>query len=299
MNIQIQSVLFFNSKDHLESSLDSVARAIQIYRKSDYRLKEFTVSYGDSSISPILEQQDIDTINTKYEGIFSLNYRFFSFNSGTAKGHNLLAKECSSQYIMIMNPDILLAPDFFAEIMKPFENEYLKAGLSEARQTPIEHPKDYNKLTGETSWCSTAAAVFPTELFKKVGGFDEKSFFMYCDDVDFSWRIRLLGYRCIYCPSAIIYHAKSLGSNAQIKPTAAEIYYSAEAALIMAYKWSNPNRLRHLLSQFQNSHEPNMKKAADAFILKKSNGELPDPLDSEHKIAEFVGDYYTKHRFVM
>jgi len=34
-------------------------------------------------------------------------------------------------------------------------------------------------------------------------------FFMYCEDVDLSWRLRLLGYTIIYAPSAVAYHRLS------------------------------------------------------------------------------------------
>ena len=43
---------------------------------------------------------------------------------------------------------------------------------------------------------------------------------MYCDDLIFSWRIRLAGYKIIYVPSAIAYHAKKkLAVDGGWKPT--------------------------------------------------------------------------------
>ena len=32
---------------------------------------------------------------------------------------------------------------------------------------------------------------------------------MYCDDVDFSWRVRLLGYKVIYRSDAPVFHAEA------------------------------------------------------------------------------------------
>ncbi|MCC6626224.1 MAG: glycosyltransferase family 2 protein [Chloroflexi bacterium] len=38
--------------------------------------------------------------------------------------------------------------------------------------------------------------------------FDE-ALFMYCEDVDLGWRLRLAGYSCVYAPAAIVYHRLS------------------------------------------------------------------------------------------
>ena len=81
----------------------------------------------------------------------------------------------------------------------------------------------------------------------------QKPSFLYCDDLDFSWRVRLAGYKIIYMPSAIVYHAKNLSLSGTWQPTSAEIYYSAEAAMLLAYKWSNPERAEKALPAVSDS----------------------------------------------
>lgn len=49
------------------------------------------------------------------------------------------------------------------------------------------------------------AAIYRKELFDKIGKFD-KNFFAYLEDVDFSLRANLFGYKCYYVPQAIVYH---------------------------------------------------------------------------------------------
>ncbi len=52
----------------------------------------------------------------------------------------------------------------------------------------------------------TGAAMFvPTDLYREVGGFDER-FFMFYEDVDLGWRLNLLGYRVRYVPGSVAYH---------------------------------------------------------------------------------------------
>ncbi|HUR14156.1 MAG TPA: glycosyltransferase [Mycobacteriales bacterium] len=52
----------------------------------------------------------------------------------------------------------------------------------------------------------TGAAMFVrTEVFRAVGGFDER-FFMFYEDVDLGWRLNLLGHRVRYEPLSLAYH---------------------------------------------------------------------------------------------
>jgi GT2 family glycosyltransferase len=50
-----------------------------------------------------------------------------------------------------------------------------------------------------------AAALYRRELFEKIGLFDE-GFFAYQEDVDLGFRSQLAGYKCLYVPTAVVYH---------------------------------------------------------------------------------------------
>jgi GT2 family glycosyltransferase len=65
------------------------------------------------------------------------------------------------------------------------------------------------------------AAMYRTKEFTSVGGFDE-DFFLYMEDVDLAFRIRLGGGRCLYIPGAVIvhYHGGTAGVETDIA-----IYY--------------------------------------------------------------------------
>jgi len=65
---------------------------------------------------------------------------------------------------------------------------------------PGKSPKPHPVLFG------TGAAMFVRRsVFDELGGFDE-SFFMFFEDVDFGWRLNLLGYTYLYEPRSIAYH---------------------------------------------------------------------------------------------
>jgi GT2 family glycosyltransferase len=50
-----------------------------------------------------------------------------------------------------------------------------------------------------------AACLMPRWVFDELGGFDEDFFFSH-EDVDLSYRARLLGYRCVYMAEATVRH---------------------------------------------------------------------------------------------
>ncbi len=54
-------------------------------------------------------------------------------------------------------------------------------------------------------FASGTAMVIRAEVFRRVGGFDER-YFMFFEDVDLGWRLWLLGYRVRYVPGSVAYH---------------------------------------------------------------------------------------------
>lgn len=298
-SIQLQTILYHSNVSSLVRSLDCIQQAVKLYAQHSGKRISMSVLYGDASKKPLFSSSDVEKMAEKYEKEFSFSYHFFNINTGTAHGHNRLAGASHSDFIMIMNPDVVVNPRILFQLLQPFEDDSRKAGITEARQTPIEHHKSYDINTGKTSWASTACVMILREAFEQVGGFDEKSFFLYCDDVDFSWMVRLHGYEVIYCPNAVVFHDKKLSSTGHWITTSAERYYSAEAALLMAYKWSHHNYLKAIIENFSHSADENYQKAVSAFLAKKANGELPTPIDPDHAVASINESGYGSYRYVL
>ncbi len=53
---------------------------------------------------------------------------------------------------------------------------------------------------------SGCSVLFRREVFEDIGDFDE-TFFAFAEDLDLSFRALLAGYRCLYVPDSVIYHA--------------------------------------------------------------------------------------------
>lgn len=296
IKIQVQSVVYCNEKKSLERAVQAMANAVRVYKEICHQKCQVTFVYGDGSPTRVMEESDVKALQEKVKPYMDFQYHLFGMNTGSAKGHNILARRAKSDYILIMNPDVKVSPHYWEAAMRPFADP--KVAMVEARQTPVEHSKVYDEKTFETPWATTACAVIRRDVFEKLKGFDDKTFFLYCDDLDFSWRLRLAGCKIIYQPLAAVYHAKTLSADGHWQPTAAEMYYSAEAALMMAHKWSNPERVKMLLESFSQSGE-NEQKAAAEFKRRKKEGTLPEPIDPQHKVACFIGNNFSEHRFTL
>lgn len=70
----------------------------------------------------------------------------------------------------------------------------------------VEKPETGAYDTAKDVLFGTGAAMFVrTELYREVGGFDER-FFMFYEDVDLGWRLNLLGHRVRYVPGSVAFH---------------------------------------------------------------------------------------------
>ena len=292
VSIQIQAVIYHNHKKNLLKTIEHIHNALGTVRDT---VDCVDFLFGDASDAPTFSEDEVREISHRFSDRLQFRYRFFHENTGFGKGQNLLGADCNADYILIMNPDIIVTPTFFTEMLRPFNNPAV--GMTEARQTPIEHHKAYDFNTLETGWASLACAMVRTELWKQLKGIDSDSFFMYCEDVDFSWRIRLLGYKIIYCPTAPVYHAKHLSNAGKWQPTHSEVYYSAESNLMMAHKWSHPKQKRALLKRYR-SGDPMYREIAEKFCEREKKGLLPTPIDPHHKVAYFKDGFYADNRFI-
>ena len=175
-----------------------------------------------------------------------MNMKYLDLIPETAKGHNLMAENTDADIMMIMNPDVILEPTCLWELMEPLKLKEVEWW----RQDRLRWSMQRNIIQKQEKRNGHLLPVLclKTEVYNKINGFDAETFFLYCDDLDFSWRVRLAGYKIIYMPSAIVYHAKNLSLSGTWQPTSAEIYYSAEAAMLLAYKWSNPERAESFAS---------------------------------------------------
>lgn len=141
-------------------------------------------------------------------------------NAGYGYGHNKVLKLLDSKYHIILNPDIIFKTDVIATLVKFMdENNNVAIVTPEIRNfdNTIQHlPKRYPNLRfvmsstlpflakyripytmadkpikspTEIQICTGSFMMVRTNIFKKIGGFDEQ-FFMYFEDFDLSMRAK-------------------------------------------------------------------------------------------------------------
>ncbi|SAL87274.1 glycosyl transferase [Caballeronia choica] len=171
----------------------------------------------------------------------SLNIKFYEgANLGFGSGHNALfdAIAESSKAYLCVNPDGIMHPKCVETIVAHAEETQWR-GIFEAIQEPIMHPKKFNPRTGVTAWCSGACVLYPSNIYREIGGFDD-DFFLYCEDVDISWRVKAAGYQCYTCSDAWFFHYAMDRAARDV-----EIWKSA---CILAHKWRSANFKNHALN---------------------------------------------------
>ena len=292
--LAVQSVLYGNQGDDILRAGLALANSVRHARKAGL-IGAWSLNLGDCSPQPVFTVKELAPLRLALEATGgSLSYVVFGENLGSAAGHNALARESQSQLMLILNPDAQVSPDAISLLAMAVVGT---VGIAEARQVPLEHPKDFEAGTGVTSWASTACAMTQRAVFNQVGGFDSETFFLYCDDVDYSWRVRLAGYSVIMEPAATVFHDKRLTIHGDWPTSPAEEYYSAEAAILLAYKYSRPRLARTLVSRFRKQGTEPLLRAVDEFRNRKAEGRLPKPIDPRHKVATFLRDNYAPHRY--
>ena len=203
--------------------------------KSNYNIKQINIF--------VLDNNSTDkTVEKLYQNSELCQNKFGKFeivqseiNLGFGRANNLAFGKGNSDIAVFLNIDTEVYENTLNILEREIKSGPYNAAMWEMRQIPYEHPKIYNPVTMETSWCSGAAFAVKREVFQKLGGFDEK-FFMYVEDVDLSWRFRANNYKIIYCPKAVIKHY-SYKTSGETKPT--QYIFTTINNLIMRYRYGS------------------------------------------------------------
>jgi N-acetylglucosaminyl-diphospho-decaprenol L-rhamnosyltransferase len=128
-------------------------------------------------------------------------------NIGLAQASNRLMADAFAdsrvEWFLCLDPDGALHHRCLDELLRT--SLRTPEGLVEARQFPEENPKPYDPKTLDTPWASDACLLIRRGIYQQVGGYDP-GFFMYMEDVDFSWRVQIAGYQVKMAPKALFAH---------------------------------------------------------------------------------------------
>lgn len=198
MNLDI-ILITYNSKKYIEKCIKTIINSK--YDLSKIGLIVYDNASKDESVNILKE------LKNKYENPL----KYFKIiegkkNLGFGRANNKASSYSTARYLFFLNIDCEIYKDTLLKIENNINN-YQNFGILELRQEPFEHPKYYDPISYETSWASGACMIIKNDLFKKIGGFD-KNIFMYCEDVEISYKVRKYGYKIYYLyETPIIHHA--------------------------------------------------------------------------------------------
>jgi GT2 family glycosyltransferase len=152
-------------------------------------------------------------------------------NAGFAAAVNRGVQEAGAEWIGVLNNDVLLAPDWLAQLMaklKPSQawfatGKILNAGAHDRMDGSFDavcrggcawrcgHGRLDSPLWNQPRAIQLApftAAVFRAGVFERVGLLDER-FESYLEDIDFGLRCAEAGLGGVYVPEAVAYHQGS------------------------------------------------------------------------------------------
>lgn len=164
-------------------------------------------------------------------------------NSGYAGGANRAIEVSKGDFILILNPDIIFESDYVDILMKRLkQDEKIGAIIGKLKKYDFEHHRKTNiidsagllmyrnrrsidrgqgeedrgqyDIAEEVFGITGACPLYRRAALEDVkinGEYFDNDFFMYKEDIDISWRLRLAGFSCFYEPTAIAYHCRGTG----------------------------------------------------------------------------------------
>ncbi len=215
----------YNSEQYLHAGLESL-RA-QTYRPLDIIIVDNASTDGTRAILEKLRPECHVIFNDK--------------NVGFAAAQNQAIRAARGRWLLSLNPDVVLAPDFIERLIAVGEVHpeagticgkllrwnpiaenprtrvidstgiyftpslrHLDRGAEEIDRGQFQRPELVFGGTG-------AAALYNGLMVEDVsvdGEFFDEQFFAYREDADVAWRAQMMGWKCIYTPDAVAWHVR-------------------------------------------------------------------------------------------
>ncbi len=243
-------VVSYNTRDLLRVCLQSlVASLVRSGHSLSYEI--FVVDNASHDGSPSIVAAEFPTVR-----LISLPE-----NCGFAAGNNVAIRRANARYILLLNPDTETLGDAPARLVR-FLDDHPNLGAAGGRLLnpdltfqhscfrfptlpmsfldffPIHHrltnsrfngryPRSHYSQPFEIDHPLGACLIVRSEVIQQVGLLDE-GFFMYCEEVDWCWRIKQMGWKIAYTPDAQIIHVGGASSRQNVGPMFVELHRSRD-----------------------------------------------------------------------
>ena len=208
-------VVNWNGKETVSECLDSILA--QTYKNIEIIFVDNHSS--DDSLELVKEKYNLDKIIA------------LDKNYGYAEANNIGFRYARGEYIALVNNDSALDKNWLEKALKVFQSNEHQHVASVATKIINYHQRNLIDTAGVeflgfgAGWdyknfavdsvevnrrkevfgaCATAS-LYKKKILDETGLFDSK-YFIYFEDTELAFRLRLFGYKCIYEPEAVCYH---------------------------------------------------------------------------------------------
>jgi len=205
-------ILNYNGRDLLPHCLESI----------------FALDYPQDQLEVILVDNGSSDGSAHYVALNFPTVRVIGLptNVGFAKGNNLGARAARSEYVAFLNNDMRVDQRWLLELVQTIQKSDDVAAVGSKILSwdgseidfiggtlnfygmgfqPTDQSQHGDDCVREVLFACGGALLARRSVFLESGGFDE-DFFAYFEDVDWGWRLWILGYRVLLQPKAIAYH---------------------------------------------------------------------------------------------
>ncbi len=226
-------------------------------------------------------------------------------NQGFLRNCNQAARSARGKYVMFLNNDTQVTPGWLSSLVKLIESDpsigmvgsklvYPDGRLQEAggiiwsdgsgwNYGRLDDPDkaEYNYVK-DVDYISGAAILLSVDLWKQIGGFDDRFAPAYCEDSDLAFEVRRAGLRVVYQPLSKVIHFEGVSNGTDVNGTGLK-RYQVENSRKLKEKWAEEFK-----KQSVNTGNPNPFRARE-----RSQGK-PVILVVDHYVPTFDKDAGSK-----
>jgi len=186
----------------------------------------------------VVDNSPTDSLRTKLPKRSDLTYLFANANLGFSGGNNLGLASAKGEWIFLLNSDTLVSTRDILRLLSVTQKKKLKVSAPQLIQLDgkiqnnvgyfdslLQNPANYIFARPRFETCSEIEKALVTDLLTgaamlihrsvidKIGSLDDKRFFMYYEDIDFSYRLNHAGIRVLYYPDVKVIHFGGASSD--------------------------------------------------------------------------------------
>jgi GT2 family glycosyltransferase len=201
---------------------ERLVRCVEALRERDSVHQVVVVDNGDGA-------GEIDAVRAAGADVVSAGG-----NVGFAAGCNLGARQVDADGLVFLNPDTVIGEGAVSALARTLEDPEI--GVAMPRLRLLDQPELLNSAgcqihisglawsggfglpaasiaeVSEITYANGSALAIRAELFREVGGFTDE-LFIYHEDLELCWKVRMRGHRVVITPEADVFHDYDYARN--------------------------------------------------------------------------------------